>query len=179
MKKNITVIAVISFITVLFLNGTMSAQDLEPGDVLPPLTEEQKLERFAGNFFATVFGFMAHGKEHGKSIEDVGRFLGEFAAVGWPDEFSPEFYINALNNNLGMFDVTIEVLEVGEDYITARRTKIDMGEGVDEAFQGVYGYSISDFEKFFTGAEKGILSSRGMTISYEVEDAFIVFTVSQ
>ncbi len=179
MKKHITIIAVISFITVLFLNGTMLAQDLEPGDVLPPLTEEQKLERFAGNFFATVFGFMAHGKEHGKSIEDVGRFLGEYVTAGWPDEFDPEYYINALNNNLGMFDVTIEILEVGEDHITAKRTKIDPGEDVDEAFQGVYGYSISDFEKFFAAAEKGILSSRGMTISHEVGDDIIVFTVSQ
>lgn len=55
MKKQISFFSVCILTTTLFFSHTGLAQDLEPGEVLPDLTQEQKIQHLTGILNAMVF----------------------------------------------------------------------------------------------------------------------------
>ncbi len=178
MKKHIIFYSVCIVATALCFSHSGFAQDLEPGDVLPEFTPEQRIERLSTNFTALVFTVIDYAKEQEQSIEEIGGFVGGRFADSWPDDPTPEYYVAAMNNNWQMYAVTTEVLEVGDDYVKASRSRVQFGENLEQAFQNVYGYGIAEFEEFFKYVEKGIASALGLELSQRVEGDYVVFTVS-
>ena len=178
MKKRLHYIGMISLAMVIFLSTRGFTQELEPGEVLPELSTEQKMERLSGNFNAMVFAAMNFAVKHDHSIEEAGRYFGEVFANSWPDDATPEFYVSAMNNNWQMFDLRTEVLAVGDDFVTARRDRIPFSDELEEAFQEMYGSGRADFENFFLHIEKGITSKLGLTLSQSFQDEHVEFTVS-
>jgi len=179
MKKQLHYIGTITLAMFMFLSMQGFAQELEPGEVLPELSTEQKIERLTGNFNAIVFAVLNYAEKHGQSIEEAGRYFGEVFANSWPADATPEYYVSAMNRNWQMFDLQTEVLEVGDDHVTARRDKIHYSGELEEAYQEMYGYGMSDFEKFLRYIEKGITSGLGLDVSQSVEDDYVVFTISR
>jgi hypothetical protein len=154
------------------------AQEFEPGEVLPELTTEQKIDRLTGNLNALVFAVLNYAEMHGQSIEEAGRYVGEVSANSWPADATPEFYVAAMNRNHQMFDLRTEVLEVGDDYVKARRDRIQFSDELEEAYQRMFGYGMSDYKTFYRYIEIGITSKLGLAITHRVEDEHVVFTVS-
>ncbi len=178
MKKQLHYICTITLAMVMFLPMQGFAQELEPGEVLPKLTAEQKMNRLTGNLNALVFAVLSYAEMHGQSIEEAGIYVGKVSANSWPADATPEFYVAAMNLNHQMFDLRTEVLEVGDDYVKARRDKIQFSDEREEAYQEMFGYGISDFKMFFRYLEEGITSEVGLELSQRVEDEHVVFTVS-
>ena len=178
MNKRLHYIGIITIAMVMFSSTQGFTQELEPGEVLPELSTEQKIERLTGNLNAMVFAAMNFAVTHDHSIEEAGRYFGEVFANSWPDDATPEFYVSAMNNNWQMFDLRTEVLAVGDDYVTARRDRIPFSDELEEAFQDMYGYGRSDFENFFLHIEKGITSELGLTLTQSNQDEHVEFTVS-
>lgn len=178
MKKRLHYIGIITIAMVMFSSTHGFTQELEPGEVLPELSTEQKMERLTGNLNAMVFAAMNFAVKHDHSIEEAGRYFGKVFANSWPDDATPEFYVSAMNNNWQMYDLQMEVLEVGDDYVTARRDRIPFSDESEEAFQEMYGYGRSDFETFFLHIEKGITSELDLTLTQRNQDEHVEFTVS-
>jgi len=178
MKKQLHYIGTITLAMVMFLSMQGFAQELEPGEVLPELSTEQKIDRLTGHLNAMVFTVLNYAEMHGQSIEESGRYFGEVFANTWPADATPEFYVSAMNRNWQMFDLRMEVLEVEDDYVKARRDRIQFSDELEEAYQELFGYGISDFETFFRYIEKGITSELGLELSQRFEDEHVVFTVS-
>ncbi len=179
MKKRMYYIGTITLTMVMFLSTQGLTQELEPGEVLPEFSKEERIEQFASNMNGLVFAFISYAKEQGQSAEEAGRYLGEFFARGWPDDFTPEFYVTAMNRNWQMYGVTMEVLDVGDDYVKVRRSEVQFDGELEQAYQEIYGYGISDFRTFFRHVEKGIASEHGMELSFREEDDYVVFTISR
>jgi len=179
MKSQIFFIVTFSITVVLFFCNRVDAQDLEPGKVLPELTPEQRMERLTTHLNAIIFSIIDYVVKQGEDLEEIGRHVGELFAKSWPDDATPEFYVTSMNNNWQMYGVTTEVIEVKDDYIKARRGRVQFDENMERAYQNVYGYGIAEFEKFFRYVEKGITTALELEISQRVEDEYIVFTVTQ
>ncbi len=124
------------------------------------------------------FVVLNYAEMHGQSIEEVSRYFGVMFANSWPADATPELYVAAMNLNWQMYDLRTEVLEVGDDYVKARRDRIQFSNELEEAYQRMYGYGISDFKTFFRYLEKGITSEIGLEITHMDEDEHVVFTVS-
>ncbi|TVQ15309.1 MAG: hypothetical protein EA364_02550 [Balneolaceae bacterium] len=77
-----------------------------------------------------------------------------------------------------MFDLRTEVLEVGDDYVKARRDRIQFSDELEGAYQTMFGYGISGYKTFYRYIETGITSELGLDISHSDEGEHVVFTVS-
>jgi len=178
MKKQLHYISTITLAMVLFLSMQGFAQELEPGEVLPELTTEQKMNRFMVNYNLMVFSALNYAMMHGQSIEEAGRYLGEVAANTWHANVTPEFYVVAMNRNWQIFDVRTEVLEIGDGYVKARRDRLQASDEWEERHQEMYGHGLSDYKTFLRNLEIGMASELGLEISHRVEDEHVVFTIS-
>jgi len=178
MKKQLHYISTITLAMVLFLSMQGFAQELEPGEVFPELTTEQKINRLTVNLNGMAFTVLNYAEMHGQSIEEAGRYFGEVFANGWPADATPEYYVVAMNLNHQMFDLRTEVLEVGDGYVKARRDRIQFSDELEEAYQRMYGYGISGYKTFYRYLEIGITSELGLDITHSDEDEHVVFTVS-
>ncbi len=178
MKKQLHFICTITVAMVMFLPMQGFAQELKPGEVLPELTTEQKMNRLTGMLNSMVLVALNYAEMHGQSIEEAGRYFGEVFANTWPEVATPEFYVAAMNRNWQMYDLRTEVLEVGDGYVKARRDRIQFSDQLEEAFQELYGYGISDLKTFFRYLERGTVSERGLEVSHRDEDEHVVYTVS-
>jgi len=178
MKKQLHYISTITLAMVLFLSMQGFAQELEPGEVLPELTTEQKINRFIVNYDLMVFSTLNYAEMHGQSIEEAGRYFGEVGANTWPADVTPEFYVVAMNRNWQIFDLRTEILEVGDDYVKARRDRLQFSDELEGAYQEMYGYGISDYKTFLRNLERGMASELGLELSHRVEGEHVVFTVS-
>ncbi len=178
MKKQLHYVCTITLAMLVLFSMQGFAQNLEPGGVLPELTVEQKMDRLTGNLNALVFALLKHAEMHGQSIEEAGRYVGEVSANSWPADATPEFYVAAMNLNHQMFDLRTEVLEVGDDYVKARRDRIKFSDELEEAYQRMFGYGVSDYKTFYRYIEIGVTSERGLEITHRDEDEHVEFTVS-
>jgi len=178
MKKQWHFICTITIAMVMFLPMQGFTQELKPGEVLPELTTEQKMNRLTGMLNSMVFVALNYAEMHGQNIEEAGRYFGKVFANSWPEVATPEFYVAAMNRNWKLWDLRAEVLEVGDGYVKARRDRIQFSNELEEAYQRMYGYGISDLEMFFRHLQKGIASELGLELTYRDEDEHIVYTVS-
>ncbi len=177
-KKQLHYVSTITLAMIMFLSMQGFAQELEPGEVLPELTKEQKINRFIVNYNLMVFSALNYAEMHGQSIEEAGRYFGEVGANTWPADVTPEYYVAAMNRNWQIFDLRTEILEVGDDYVKARRDRLQVSDEWEERHQEMYGYGISDYKTFLRNLEIGMASEFGLEISHRVEDEHIEFTVS-
>jgi hypothetical protein len=160
----------------LFGNEAVS-QELQPGQVLPELSTEQRAAQGAGNVLAMAQGLIAYARAHDQSITDAGRFAGECFANAWPAEVTPADFVRAMNANLQMFGTRTQVLEVSDRHVTARRDR----NPTEEAFAQTYGIgdvTYEEFETFMHAITLGIISARGLDYTERVEDDHVVVTVS-
>ncbi len=178
MKKQLHYICTISLAMVMFLPMQGFAQELEPGEVLPELTTEQKINRLTGMLNSMVLVALNYAEMHGESIEEAGSYFGKIFANSWPADATPEYYVAAMNLNWKLWDLRAEVLEVGDDYVKARRDRIQFSNELEEAYQRMYGYGISDLEMFFRHLQKEIASELGLDLTFMDEDEHVVYTVS-
>jgi|GEM_PF-1518868 len=178
MKKQLHFIRTFTLAMVMFLPMQGFAQELKPGDVLPELTSEEKTERLRGNLLAIHFGLLSYAEMHGQSIEEVGRSFGKMFATSWPEVATPEFFVTAMNRNWQMFNIRTEVLEVGDDYVKARRDKLQMSDEANAWYQERFGHGVSDLKTFLQVLEKEIISELGLEIAHSAEGEHVVFTVS-
>jgi len=163
---------------ILFLAGNDGmAQQLEPGQVLPDLSQEQKTDRLRANFNAFLSVFIAYGKQQGDSPASVGQWAGQQFAKSWGESLTPRGFIMGMNANWRMFNIETEILEVTENKIKATRDMIMTQKEFQDRF-GNYGVTLDDFQAFNHAAMKAITSSYGMTYEEQVEGDSIVFTVS-
>jgi len=151
-----------------------NAQELTPGESLPELSAEQIAERGMVNSLALAEALILYAEKQGQSAAEAGRFAGELFAESWPDELTPEYFVNAMNSNWQMFGVTTKIIDTDEDRITARRDRIATEEQISNALQ----ITLSDLEIFFEHVQKGIISPHGLRYSENVEGDYIVFTIS-
>jgi hypothetical protein len=88
----------------------------------------------------------------------------------------PIFPVHSKNN----LDAALrnKVLEVGDDYVKARRDKLQFSDEADARYQETYGHGLSDLKTFLQVLEKEIISEIGLEISQRVEGEHVVFTVS-
>lgn len=164
---------------ILFLAGnTGTAQQLETGQVLPELSQEQKIDRLRSNFNAFLSVFIAYGKQQGDSPASVGQWAGRQFAKSWGETLTPRGFIMGMNANWRMFNIETEILEVTENKIKGTRNTIMTGNEFRDRF-GQYGVSLEDFQAFNNAAMKAITSSFGLTYEEQVEGDSIVFTVSE
>jgi hypothetical protein len=168
------------FVTTLFLIFTITisdanAQELVPGETLPELSSEQIAERGMVNSLALAEALILYAEKQGQSAAEVGRFAGELFAESWPDEFTPEFFVNAMNSNWQMFGVSTKIIDADEARISARRDRI----ATEEQFAQIFQVSLSDIETFFEHVLKGIISPHGLRYSENVEGDYIEFTISK
>ena len=162
----------------LMLFGTEAvSQELQPGQVLPELSAEERADRGAGNVLAMAQGLIAYARAHDQSIADAGRFAGEFFATGWPAELTPAYFVRAMNANLQMFGTRTQVLEVSDRHVTARRDRNPTEEAFARAYR-IGDVTYEEFETFMHNITIGIASSRGLDYTERVEDDHVVFTVS-
>jgi len=77
-----------------------------------------------------------------------------------------------------MFDVTTEILELGDTYVKARRTLVSPGEEVEQSYKETFGYTFEEFEKILQHIEKGITGAHGLSVTHNVEENHVVFTVT-
>jgi hypothetical protein len=167
-----------AFVLPLMFFGTEAvSQELQPGQVLPELSAEQRAAQGAGNVLAMAQGFIAYARAHDQSVADAGRYAGEFFAHRWPAELTPADFVRAMNANLQMFGTRTQVLEVSDRHVTARRDRIP----TKDAFARTYGIgdvTYEEFETFMHAITLGITSARGLNYIERVEDDHVVFTVS-
>jgi len=178
MKKKLQFIRIFTLAMVMFLPIQGFTQELKAGDFLPELTAEQKTDRLRGNLLAIHFGLLGYAEMHGQSIEEIGRSVGKMFATSWPDEATPEYFVTAMGSNWQMFDLRTEILEVGDDYVKARRDKFQLSDEANAWYQERFGHGVSDLKKFLQVLEKEIISELGLEIAHSVEDEHLVFTVS-
>ena len=178
MKKQLHYIRTLTLAMVMFLPMQGFAQELKPGQFLPELTSEQKIDRLRGNLLAIHFGVLSYAEMHGQSIEEVGRSFGKMFATSWPDVATPEFFVTAMNSNWQMFDLQMEVLEVGGDYVKVRRDKLQFSDESESWYKERFGHGISDLKTFLQVLENEIISEIGLEISRSVEAEHVIFTIS-
>ena len=90
MKKLIWLLTVMSVFTICCLFNNGFAQELEPGEILPEISQEEKLERLTGNLHAMTFAFIDHTARNEIEIDEIGREAGKLFTRGWPEGFTPE-----------------------------------------------------------------------------------------
>jgi hypothetical protein len=177
-KKSYLKLCTIALAMVLFLPMQGFAQELKPGEVLPELTAEQKMNRLTGMLNSMVLVALNYAEMHGESIEEAGSYFGKVFANGWPEVATPEYYVAAMNRNWKLWDMQAEVLEVGDDYVKVRRDRLQFSDQLEGAYQEMYGYGVSDIEIFFRHLQKEIASELGLELTYRDEDEHVVYTVS-
>jgi hypothetical protein len=162
----------------LMLFGTEAvSQELQPGQVLPELSTEQRAAQGAGNVLAMAQGLIAYARAHDQSIADAGRFAGEFFAQSWPADLTPADFVRAMNANLQMLGTRTQVVEVSDRHVTARRDR----KTTEEAFARAYrigDVTYEEYETFMHAITLGITSARGLDYTEMVEDDHVLFTVS-
>jgi hypothetical protein len=177
MKKTHRILVVALALPLILFGTEAVSQELQPGQVLPELSAEQRAAQGAGNVLAMAQGLIAYARAHDQSIADAGRFAGEFFAHSWPAELTPADFVSAMNVNLQMFGTRTRVLEVSDRHVTAQRDR----NPTEEAFARDYGIgdvTYEEFETFMRNITIGIASSRGLDYTERVGDDQVVFTVS-
>lgn len=157
--------------------GDGLSQNLTPGGELPTLTEEQKLARLQDNFNAMVVAFITYAGENDSSVSEAGFWLGKLMARSWGDDLTPERFVSGMNRNWQMMNIKTEILEATPNRVKAKRTMMM----TDEEFQNMfspYDVRLSDFQEFFSAAQKGITQTFGLTYSEVAEGNALVFTVA-
>jgi hypothetical protein len=161
----------------LALGSPADAQDLAPG-VLPKLAPEQQVSRLQVNLVGLALGQLVQAAERGQSAQEVGTFLGEYFAEGWPAEVSLEYFVSGMNANWQILDARTEILEVGDGFVRGRRDRLfdrvplsqrDLDRGVTSV----------QLEEMFSTIVRVIAGTRGL--EYRETDAgdHIAFTVSR
>jgi hypothetical protein len=177
MKKTHWILVPALVLPLMLFGNEAVSQELQPGQVLPELSAEQRAARGAGNVLAMAQGLIAYARAHDQSIADAGRFAGEFFAHSWPAEVTPAYFVRALNANLQMVGTRTEVLEVSDRHVTARRDRIPTEEAFARAYR-IGDVTYEEFETFMHAITLGITSARGLDYTERVEDDHVVFTVS-
>lgn len=171
-----TIIIALAGILTIGLNDCLS-QDLQPGQVLQNLEEEQKLTRLQVNINAMTIALIKYAKENGSSVSEAGLWTGKFFAQSWGENLTPEGFVRGMNNNWQMFDSKTEIIEATSDRIQGKRDMLMSKKEFEEIF-GNYGVTQSEFQMFFEGVQKGITESFGLSFSEEIDGDSILFTVS-
>jgi hypothetical protein len=107
----------------MFLGTEAVSQELQPGQLLPELTAEERAASGAANAQARALWFIVQAWQQDHSITDAGRAAGEFFAQGWPAELAFADFVRAANGNWQMWGARTEVLEVSDRHVTARRDR--------------------------------------------------------
>jgi len=177
-KKSYLNLCTITIALVMFLPMQGFTQELKPGEVLPELTTEQKMNRLTGMLNSMVLVALNYAEMHGQSIEEAGSYFGKVFANSWPADVTPEYYVAAMNLNWKLWDMQAEVLEAGDGYVKARVDRLQFSDQLEGAYQEMYGYGVSDLEMFFRHLQKEIASELGLQLTYKDEDEHVVYTVS-
>lgn len=169
------IIALVSILTAGLID--CMSQNLQSGQVLQSLDEEQKITRLQANMNAMTIALIKYAKESGSSVSDAGLWTGKFFAQSWGDNLTPEDFVMGMNYNWQMFDMKTEVIESTSDRIKGKRDILMSDTDFQERF-GNYEVTRNEFQTFFKGVQKGIAGSFGLKYSEETDGDSILFTVN-
>jgi hypothetical protein len=179
MKRSV----VSSFIVVLlpfavFAQAQPQAAPPAGQTVLEPtkFTDQQRWNRAASQFTVMTIALINLGKSKGMSTDEVGTWLGNLFAPGWPTGLTPQQFFQAANRNWMLYpDAIIEVVKATDGEVTYRQSRPYARYFGDN--QVSFGVTLAEFERVFELTFKVIAEHVGLAVEQNVDGPWWVVTL--
>lgn len=165
-------------IVFLFLGLTAVPLHAQLADLEDTRTPEQKWARamYIGDF--AWISLVQLGNGWGMTAQEVGDWLGEFAAPSWgaPEPRSPQSFVRGMLMNYSLWDgFQFEILSETDTEVHGRMNIPYAGRfGESGEMEGV---TLDEFIQFWTHAYEGTAERVGLDLEHRVNGEWIEFTV--
>ena len=170
-----TVLIPFLIVALLAVAQPVSAQLL---DLTDDRTAEQKWVRSQNLYDFMWITLIAHGKSAGQTTEQIGRFLGEFAAPSWgtPGSRTLASFVRGMFRNYNLYDdLEFDVLSESEDEIRFRMNT-PYADNFAEAGEW-YGVTLRELQQVLFLTSEDVADHLGFDMTHEVNGEWIECTV--